>query len=59
MSLNNMKEPPNIMAKNGIKKLSDIDKGVDKLNFWFIINTIFTILAGVATVTLAILAYIK
>ena len=54
-----MKEPPNIMAKNGIKKLSDIDKGVDKLNFWFIINTIFTILAGVATVTLAILAYIK
>ena len=39
--------------------LKEIDKGVDTLNVWFMINTIFTIISGVALLVLAILAYFK
>lgn len=32
---------------------------LEQLNIWFIVNTIFTILTGVATLGLAILSYLK
>lgn len=39
--------------------LGEIDRGVDKLNVWFIVNTIATILTGLAAVFLAILGLLK
>lgn len=49
------------MKKNNkeIQHLKEIDQGVDKLNVWFVINTLATIITGVAAVVLAILAYLK
>lgn len=39
--------------------LKEIDKGIDKLNFWFIVNTIFTVLSGLALLVLTILEFFK
>lgn len=32
---------------------------LEQLNFWFIVNTIFTILTGVATLVLSVIALLK
>jgi len=34
-------------------------KELKEINFWFIINTIFTILTGVATLILAVMQYLN
>lgn len=47
-----MKNESNNIEEKQYKELKEI-------NFWFIINTIFTIITGVATLVLAILQYIK
>ena len=52
-------EPNSIMAKNSLKKLKDIDEGIDQTNFILLVNTIFTIIAGVAMIILAVLAITK
>ncbi len=42
-----------------LRQLKEIDKGVDSLNVWFIINTAATIITGLAAIILAILAYFR
>ena len=42
-----------------LRQLKEIDKGVDSLNIWFIINTVATIVTGLAAAILAWLAYFK
>ena len=42
-----------------LRQLKEIDKGVDRLNVWFIVNTVATIVTGLAAIILATLAYFK
>lgn len=41
-----------------LQELKGIDRGVDRLNVWFIINTIATIITGIAALTLTIITII-
>lgn len=51
------------MKKKGenkeLRQLKEIDKGVDRLNVWFIVNTIATILTGLVAIILALLMYFR
>lgn len=42
------------MSNKELQELEDIDKGIDSLNIWFIINTIFTLISGLALLILTI-----
>jgi len=42
-----------------INHLKEIDRGIDSLFIITIINTIFTVLSGIATTIIALLAYLK
>jgi len=44
---------------NGTHHLKEIDKGIDRLNVWFVVNTLATIITGIAAVILAFLMYLK
>ena len=48
-----------MFKKKEVSHLKEIDRGVDKLNFWFVVNTAATILTGIFALAIALLTYLK